>query len=361
MPIETMLPIQTLFNDAFGAMPARARFTPGRVNLIGEHIDYNGGTVLPLALKLGTAVSFTPRDDKIIRVISDKFDDMAECHLDDVAADNWYDYVLGAMIYANKAGFMQGGADVAVMTNLPFGAGLSSSAALTVGLLKLARDHAQNKTSDTDIAVLARKVENDFIGVPCGIMDQMAVAIAGSGQALALDTQSLHYDLVPLPEGYDIVVIHSGQYRRLAEGHYKIRKEECDAVKARLGRDDICCIDDDALASLKGLEDNLIRRARHCVTEHRRVISAISAMQSGDIDYLGQLMQESHISMRDDFEMSLPPIDTLVADAIKFGALGARLTGGGFGGCIVAVIGEADTQNWYQQLLAAHPEAFRVA
>ena len=203
MPIETMLPIQTLFNDAFGAMPARARFTPGRVNLIGEHIDYNGGTVLPLALKLGTMVSFTPRDDKIIRVISDKFDDMAECHLDDVAADNWYDYVLGAMIYANKAGFMQGGADVAVMTNLPFGAGLSSSAALTVGLLKLARDHAQDKTSDTDIAVLARKIENDFIGVPCGIMDQMAVAIAGSGQALALDTQSLHYDLVPLPAGYD--------------------------------------------------------------------------------------------------------------------------------------------------------------
>ena len=361
MPIETMLPIQTLFNDAFGAMPARARFTPGRVNLIGEHIDYNGGTVLPLALKLGTMVSFTPRDDKIIRVISDKFDDMAECHLDDVAVDNWYDYVLGAMIYANKAGFIQGGADVAVMTNLPFGAGLSSSAALTVGLLKLARDHAQDKTSDTDIAVLARKIENDFIGVPCGIMDQMAVAIASPGQALALNTETLEYDLIDLPKDYHIAVIHSGQFRQLNEGRYKERKEECDAIKAELGHNNICQISDARFETLSLLPNTLQRRARHCMTDHRRTVEAITCLRENNLERLGILMSESHASMRDDFEITVPKVDALVEDAVKLGALGARQTGGGFGGCIVACIAKHKMEAWKMALLEKHPESFWVS
>lgn len=353
--------ITSTFEDKFDYLPQKSSFTSGRANLIGEHIDYNGGMVLPFALNLGVFLSFKPRTDKLVRIYSDKFEVMAECAIDDLAADDWSDYALGAVIYANKAGFIDGGADIAISTNLPFGAGLSSSAALTVGLLKLARDCAGADMSDTDISVLARRIENEFIGMPCGIMDQMAVAIASSGQALALDTHTLEFELIDLPKGYHMAVIHSGQYRRLAEGHYKIRKEECDAVKAHTGRDDICLMTETELESLSKLDDSLIRRARHCVTEHQRVKESIDAIMLNNVDELGRLMTESHVSMRDDFEMSLPSIDALVEDAVKFGAIGARLTGGGFGGCIVACVPNDTLELWTTKLLEAHPAAFTVA
>lgn len=353
--------ITSIFEDKFGYLPQKSRFTSGRANLIGEHIDYNGGMVLPFALHLGISASLKPRKDNLVRIYSDKFEVMAECTLDDIATDDWSDYALGSVIYANKAGFISGGADIAISTNLPFGAGLSSSAALTVGLLKLARDCGGAEMSNTDISILARQLENEFIGMPCGIMDQMAVSIANFGQALALDTHSLEYELIDLPKDFHMAVIHSGQYRRLAEGHYKVRKEECDAVKAHLGRDDICLMSEAEFESLSVLEDNIIRRARHCVSEHQRVKESIDAILLKDMRELGRLMDESHISMRDDFEMSLPSIDALVEDAVKFGAVGARLTGGGFGGCIVACVHKDKLDTWTAKLLAAHPAAFTVA
>ncbi len=353
--------IETIFEKKFGYPPQETRFTPGRVNLIGEHIDYNGGRVLPFALELGISASLKPRTDKRVRIYSDKFEILAERTVDDVAAGEWSDYALGAVIYANRAGFITAGADIALSTTLPFGAGLSSSAALTVGLLKLARDCGGARMSNTDISILARKLENEFIGMPCGIMDQMAVSIAQSGQALSLDTHTLEFELIDLPKNVHMAVIHSGEYRRLAEGHYKVRKEECDAVKSRLGRDDICLMTNAQLESLSGLEETIIKRARHCVSEHRRVIAAIDAIRSGDLAMLGRLMNESHMSMRDDFEMSLPSIDVLVEDAVKFGAIGARLTGGGFGGCIVACVDREHLAPWTKSLLAAHPAAFTVA
>jgi len=353
--------ISSTFEDKFGYLPEKSGFTSGRVNLIGEHIDYNGGYVLPFALDLGISASLKPRKDNLVRVYSDKFEVMAECSLDDDANDDWSDYALGSIIYANKAGFLSGGADIAVSTNLPFGAGLSSSAALTVGLLKLARDCAGADMSNTDISILARRMENEFIGMPCGIMDQMAVSIASSGQALALDTKTLKFELIDLPKDYHMAVIHSGQYRRLAEGHYKIRKEECDAVKDKLGHDDICLMTEDEFKGLSGLDDNLIRRARHCYTEHQRVKESIDAIVFGNIEELGRLMNESHVSMRDDFAMSLPSIDVLVEDAIVLGAQGARLTGGGFGGCIVACVHRDILPEWTERLLAKHPAAFTVA
>jgi len=329
------------FKQSFGAEPAAVDFTAGRVNLIGEHTDYNGGMVLPTALKIGVTIALSPRKDNQLRIWSDKFDDLAERTLTDPASDHWSDYIVGAIVVANQVGLMQGGADVAITTTLPFGAGISSSAAVTVGVLKLARQLAQSDMSDTDIAVLARRVENDYIGVPCGIMDQMAVAIAQPGQALALDTVTLAYDLVELPDDYYMAVIHSGQHRQLSEGRYKTRKEECDVVKEHLGRNDICQISDEDFENLSDLPENIRRRARHCMTEHRRVLAAITAIKSGDMKKFGQLMIESHASMRDDFENSMPQIDTLVKDAVKYGAIGARMTGGGFGGCTVNLV-EAD-------------------
>ena len=352
--------VADLFEASFGVKPDITLFTPGRVNLIGEHTDYNGGMVLPTAIKLGLDIAFTPRADDKIRIRSDKFDELALCSLKDLANDNWSDYVTGAVIFAHKSGLLKGGADIAIKTSLPFGAGLSSSAAVIVGILKAARRLAGSDMSDTEIAVLARRVENEYIGMPCGIMDQMAVAIARPGQALALDTKSLKFKLVDLPADYHMAVIHSGVFRKLSEGRYQIRKEECDAIKAYLGRDDICLISDAELESLAALPANIQRRAKHCMTEHRRTEAGISALTSGDLKTFGSLMTQSHASMRDDFDITLPKIDNLVEDAVKLGALGARMTGGGFGGCIVACVETQNLESWSKDLTKRHSEAFFV-
>ena len=351
---------EDFFTSTFGRSPAVTRFTPGRVNLIGEHTDYNGGMVLPTALPLGVTISLSPRADNDLRIVSDKFDTLAKRHVREAAKDHWSDYILGAIKIANNVQLMNGGADIGLKSTLPFGAGLSSSAAVIVGILKLCRTLSNSPLSDTDIAVLARRVENDFIGMPCGIMDQMAVSIARSGQALALDTIKLSYDLISLPDNFHMAVIHSGHFRKLSEGRYKTRKEECDAVKHALGRNDICLLTDDDLTALHHMPDTIQRRARHCVTEHRRTVEAASAMRGADMHNFGQLMIASHTSMRDDFDITLPAIDTLVEDAVRLGAVGARMTGGGFGGCIVACVETTKLEPWKAALLAKNPEAFYV-
>ena len=353
--------ITECFGTVFERAPDINGFTPGRVNLIGEHTDYNGGMVLPTALALGVTIALSPRQDNKIKIWSDKFEDIAERKTTDPAINHWSDYIVGAIVMANEQGFLTSGADIAVKTTLPFGAGISSSAAVTVGVLKLSRDLANAEMSDKDIAVLARRIENEFIGMPCGIMDQMAVAIANPGQALALDTETLDYDLVDLPKNYHMAVIHSGQFRQLNEGRYKERKEECDAIKRVIGHDNICQISDSEFASLSTLPETLQRRARHCMTDHRRTVEAVECLRDTNITRLGTLMNESHISMRDDFEITVPKVDDLVADAIKFGALGARQTGGGFGGCIVACIARDKLETWKSALLEKHPESFWVS
>lgn len=352
--------ITDIFKATFDQVASVSLFTPGRVNLIGEHTDYNGGWVLPTALGLGATLALSPRSDDEVHIFSDKFDDIAKRKLTDSATDHWSDYIIGAIVLANEVGLIKGGANVAVATSLPFGAGLSSSAAVIVAILKACREINSGTQSDTEIAVLARRVENEFIGMPCGIMDQMAVSIARPGQALALDTETLEFELVNLPTDHKMVVIHSGQFRRLSEGRYKERKEECDAIKAALGHDNICQISDDEFKTLSELSATLQRRAKHCLTEHRRTLSATKALRDNDMELLGQLMNESHVSMRDDFEITLPKIDKLVDDAVRLGAKGARMTGGGFGGCIVACVPEDIIKKWVGALLEANPEAFFV-
>ena len=353
-----LIALGQIFETQFGTLPTASGFSPGRVNLIGEHTDYNGGYVLPTALSLGISLAMRPRDDNLVRVWSESFDGVATRTLDESARDHWSDYALGTAILAKAQGLTLAGMDVVMRTDLPFGAGLSSSAALTVGLLKLA--DTKGALSERATAKLARRVENEFIGMPCGIMDQMAIAMAQPGQALALDTASLEVSLITLPSEYHMVVIHSGQYRRLSEGRYKVRKQECDAVKAALGHDGLCTISDAELASLSHLDTRLQRRARHCMSEHRRTVSACEALRMGKMQSFGALMIESHVSMRDDFEISLPVIDALVGDAVKFGALGARMTGGGFGGCIVACVPKEKLLAWRERLLQDHTDAVFV-
>jgi len=353
--------ISDAFETLFNSQPKISGFTPGRVNLIGEHIDYNGGRVLPTALEIGVTLALSPRADGKIRIGSDKFAGIADRSIGEATSDHWSDYITGALQIAKAEGFGPNGADIAVTTNLPFGAGISSSAAVTVCLLRAARDLSGAPLTDKDLAVIARRVENEYIGMPCGIMDQMAVAIARPGQALSLNTDTLDFELVDLPRTHHMAVIHSGVFRQLNEGRYKVRKEECDQVKAAAGRDDICRLSDAELETLKHLPADIFRRARHCVSEHRRTVEAANALRNNEMEEFGALMNESHISMRDDFEMSVPPVDTLVADAQSLGATGARLTGGGFGGCIVACVEHGKLNTWREALLAAHPRAFSVA
>ena len=348
------------FSDKFYRQSDWEGFTPGRVNLIGEHVDYNGGHVLPTALHLGLNIAIGRRDDNLIRVGASGFGGITERPIGDPAKDHWSDYVVGAVSLAHRKGLIYGGLDIAVSSTLPVGSGLSSSAAITVGVLEGCNTLAKKGHTPTELAVMAREVETDYIGVPVGIMDQMAVAVANPGQALSLDTETLDFELVDLPNNYHMAVVHSGVHRQLSEGRYKVRKEECDEVKAAAGRDDICQMSDAELAKLENLPDNVFRRARHVVSEHRRVQAATKALRAQDMETFGQLMKDSHVSMRDDFEMSVPQIDSLVESANALGAMGARLTGGGFGGCIVACVEHSKLETWKDALLAKNPDAYWV-
>lgn len=353
--------IESSFEQKYGMPPISVVHTPGRVNLIGEHIDYNGGVVLPAALPLGVDVALSPRIDAKVHVWSDSFDEVVEADLNSTAKSHWADYAIGAVLFARKHGLLSGGADVAVTSNLPSGAGLSSSSALTVGILKAAREVAKSTMSDKEIAIIARQVENAYIGVPCGIMDQMAVAIAQPGEALALNTKTLDYEAVPLPEKHRFVVIHSGVYRSLTDGNYAARKEECDAAKQALGIEDLCLLEKECFREAGDiLSEPIYRRVRHCINEHYRSLEAVNALKSNDYYRFGKLMRESHISMQSDFEMSTPEIDALVASLMANGALGARLTGGGFGGCVVALIGHGIANEVVDATLAKHEGAFEV-
>lgn len=337
-------------------MPISAT-SPGRVNLIGEHTDYNGGGVLPAALSVDLTVTLMPRSDERVSIAARGYPENAERMIGECAEGHWSDPALGAIYEAIALGFLSGGADLAIRSTIPAGSGLSSSAALIVTILKAARAHAGSDMTDTDIAIAARRVENDFIGVPCGIMDQMAVAIAQPGEAMALDTKTLKYRVVALPSSHDMVVLHSGHTRKLTDGRYKARKEECDAAKAAFDTEALCQLDPELIANAPGVDDIPRRRALHCATEHRRVLAAIDALEGGDICQFGALMAASHASMRDHFEMSIPAIDALVDDAMAMGAIGARLTGGGFGGCIVACVERERREEWQKTLLARHPKA----
>lgn len=330
---------------------------PGRVNLIGEHTDYNGGMVLPAALSVSLTVELRPREDRRVIVTAEGFTGSADRMLDEPASDHWSDPGVGAVHEAVKLGLLPGGAELSIRSTIPAGSGLSSSAALIVAILKAARASAGSCLSDIEIAVAARRVENEYLGVPCGIMDQVAVAVPQPGQAIALDTATLDYALVPLPASHAMVVIHSGHSRKLSDGRYKARKEECDAARKAFGRDDICLLDPARIQAIAAVDETVRKRARHCATEHRRVLSARDALGRGDIATLGALMNASHASMRDDFEVSIPPIDALVADAVELGAAGARLTGGGFGGCIVVCVAKDRRDGLLAELLERHPAA----
>jgi galactokinase len=350
--------IAAYFKATFVRAPAHTHFSPGRVNLIGEHTDYNGGAVLPTALPLGIEIALRPRADDRVRIASSGFDDVADRALGAAATGHWSDYACGAVATAHRLGWLDAGADIALSATLPMGSGLSSSAATIVGLLKACRalaGDAETEAGNVALAQSARAVETDFIGVPCGIMDQMAIALARPGQALFLDTRTLERGLIALPDDPVFVVLRSGVHRSLSDGRYKMRKEECDIAKHALGRDDLCRANASDLLTIQ--DETARRRARHCITEQARTLQAAKALEQKQMARFGALMVESHASMRDDFEVTTPAIDALVDTAVAHGALGARMTGGGFGGCIVALVPQSEMKAWKKAVLDLHPQA----
>jgi galactokinase len=327
------------FAALYGRPPTACADAPGRVNLIGEHTDYNGGLVLPTIIPQRTRAAIAPRSDRTVRATTADLGDgtPAEYRLGaERPGRGWLDYIQGLTQVLAGAGQQPGGFDLRVESDVPVGAGLSSSAALEVAVLRALRSAHALSFDDVELARLAQRAEADFVGARVGMMDQMAASLARAGSALLLDTRSLAYRHVPLPPSLELVVIDSGVAHGHAAGEYNTRRGECEAAAVALGVPFLCALPATDLPRLAGLPPRLARRARHVVTEHARVEAAVGALEAGDMASLGRLLLASHASLRDDFEVSTPELDTLVGLARNEPQVhGARLTGGGFGGAIV--------------------------
>ena len=356
-----MTAVEHLFETAFGAQSIATVFTPGRVNLIGEHIDYSGGMVLPMPVPLGVHVALATGGSGTDRIVSELHPGSAvELGLTTQAQGHWADYASGALQKARQQGWIEGGAEVAITSTLPAGSGLSSSAAIVVAVLSASLEAAHQSIADTALARFAQDVECDFIGVPCGIMDQMAVITGRPGQALALQTDTLDHRLVPLPDTHDVLVIHTGITRKLEDGRYGARRGEAESAAKALGVPLLCQMTVEQATGIETLPAPLRGRARHSWTEHQRVLAAVKALEAADAETLGALMVEAHRSYSADFDASTPEIDTMVDVALDLGATGARLTGGGFGGCLVVFTEKPRTNAWSGAFLERFPDASRI-
>ena len=310
----------------------------GRVNLIGEHTDYNGGFVLPTTIPQRTEVELIRRGDNTVRARSTRSEVAGEYLLgQEKRRDDWLDYVQG-LTWALRTdhGVELGGFDLSVTSDVPLGAGLSSSAALEISVLRAIRDAFDLTFDDFQMARLGQRAENDFVGARSGIMDQMAATFADEQSALFLDTRTLEYRRVPLPRDADLVVIHSGVEHEISRGDYNTRRAECEEAARKLDVPQLRDLTFEDLARIEQLSDPLSRRARHVLTEDQRVLDSVVALDAGDLQRLGELFYASHASMRDDFEVSVPEIDLMVELAKADQEIyGARMTGGGFGGSVV--------------------------
>lgn len=338
---------QTLFADAFGYPASHVIQAPGRVNLIGEHTDYNDGFVLPCAIDYQTVISCAPRDDRTVRVIAADYDNQTdEFSLDApiISHDTqqWSNYVRGVVKHLQQRNSHFGGADLVISGNVPQGAGLSSSASLEVAVGTVFQQLYHLPLDGAQIALNGQEAENQFVGCNCGIMDQLISALGKKDHALLIDCRSLGTKAVSMPKGVAVVIINSNFKRTLVGSEYNTRREQCE-TGARFFQQpalrDVTLEQFNAVAH--ELDPVVAKRVRHVLTENARTVEAASALEKGDLKRMGELMAESHASMRDDFEITVPQIDTLVeiVKAAIGDKGGVRMTGGGFGGCVVALTG----------------------
>jgi galactokinase len=346
--------VHSEFTRLFGDSP-RVYRAPGRINIIGEHLDYNGGFVLPSMVDLYTWAAASPRDDRVLDVHICHDSSRHRIALDEITrsgSGNVEEYLKGVAWALQAEGIEAGGCNLVIGGDIPLGGGLSSSASLELLLAWVLADRANARLERERMAQLCHKAEAEFVGVQCGIMDQYAIALGSSGQAMMLDCRSGEYDFFPLPDGARFLVTHSGASHRLPAGGYNSRRDECHEALSSLAETlpGLRFLADLTAGQLEAnrvhLSDVLFRRCRHVVTESRRVKAACRAMQDADLGLLGSLMNESHESLRDDYEVSCAELDALVEIARGCrGVLGSRMMGAGFGGCTVSLVRLAEVDD----------------
>ncbi|GAA2787534.1 galactokinase [Saccharopolyspora taberi] len=340
-----MSPVDAAFRRAFDRHADTVWAAPGRINLIGEHTDYNDGFVLPVALPHTISAAAAPRDDGVLRFVSLQAHDRVETHVEKLEPGmlaGWAAHPAGVVWALREAGYEVGGLDLLVDGTVPVGAGLSSSAALSCATA-LAVTHLHGiLLARPDVARLAQRAENDFVGMPCGILDQSASLLTKADHALFLDTRTLHVEHVPLDlaaQGLVLLLINTRTQHQLVDGEYARRRRTCEQAARRLG---VRALRDISPGQLGDALDQLPhevmrRRVRHVVTENNRVLDTVRLLRGDAVNYIGRLLTASHVSLRDDYEVTTPELDVAVDTALEAGALGARMTGGGFGGCVIAL------------------------
>lgn len=334
-------------------------FSPGRINLIGEHIDYNGGFVFPAAITFGTYAVVRPREDSKIALYSGNFEaeGVIEFDLNDLARQEdepWSVYVKGVVNAFMKAGYpIKKGFNAYIEGTIPNGAGLSSSASLEVLIGEILDDLNDLKVDLIEKAKLSQQAENDYVGVNCGIMDQFAIAMGKMDKAIKLNTDNLAYEYAECRlSDYQVLIMNTNQQRELADSKYNVRRAECfealKLLKTKVGVNHLCDLSTEAFNQISDVlvAENLYRRAKHAITENERVKLAIAALAVDDLAAFGELLNQSHLSLRDDYEVTGQALDTIVSLACKQeGVLGARMTGAGFGGCAIALVHQEKLQS----------------
>jgi len=359
--------INEAFEKIYGSGPDVTVRAPGRVNLIGEHTDYNDGFVLPAAIDRAIEFGARRRDDRVVRAYSIDFRDQAVFSMDAIEKDSehpWSNYLRGVFKFLQDDGHSLTGFDVAFGGNVPREAGLSSSAAVEVGAVALSMKLFNIELGPLEVVRLARRAENDFVNVPCGIMDQFACALGKRDHALFLDCRDLSYRHIPLSGRVKIVVCYSGVRRALAASEYEIRLKQCRQAVAQLGTTGLAVkslreIDlTDLEVASHSLSEILLKRARHVVSENDRVLKAVKHLENSDLESFGKLMVASHESLRDDYEVSCKELDVLVELALKQrGVLGARMTGAGFGGCTVNLVRTGAAESFAEAVQEGYSKA----
>ncbi len=349
------------FEARYGIAPALLVRAPGRVNLIGEHTDYNDGFVLPLAIDRATWIALRPRPDRQVVVHALDFGESDAFNLDDLAQKpgSWANYVRGVAWALQQRGYATAGWEGVITGDVPLAAGLSSSAALELAVARAFGAVTGWPWDAAAMALISQFAENKWVGLNCGIMDQMISAAGVAGHALLIDCRSLATIPMPLPAGTAVAVLDTATRRGLVDSAYNERRAQCEAAARYFGVAALRDVDAARLEAARADLDPLThRRARHVVTENERVLQACEAMRAGDPAMLGRLLDASHASLRDDFEVSSPALNAIVTAAQAHPAcLGARMTGGGFGGCAVALIAAEAAQDFAQATAAAYAAA----
>ena len=368
--------VSARFADRFGQLPRWIVRAPGRVNLIGEHTDYNDGFVLPMAIDRAVWIALRPRNDRIVSIHSVDFDEQGEFSLDGLPASGtkprpavpsnatngrgfvsgWIEYVKGTAWSLQDSGRRLSGWEGVLAGDVPLGAGLSSSAALEMAAARAMAAAAQLPWAPAEMALLGQRAENRWVGVNCGIMDQLISAAGRAGDALLIDCRSLHVEPAPLPPGTAVVVLDTATRRGLVDSAYNQRRSQCEEAARAMN---VAALRDATLDLLDRSADKLdpvvFRRARHVIAENDRTLRAADAMRRGDALELGRLMQQSHRSLRDDYEVSSDALNAMVECASEHGAcFGARMTGAGFGGCAVALVRAAEAEDFVSHTAAAY-------